>query len=124
MKYILKQDNYFSHIGTDPVPNAVELEEDKRFSLENPPAFYHQWNGDEFVVDNELYKLELIKLAEKSVFARCDKLRQDLLKNESYFYEEHYSEVKDDLIKQVKMQRARLGSFKNLTIAELEELVS
>lgn len=123
MKYILKDDNYFSHIGTDPVVNAVPLDEDKRFNLDNPPAKFHKWNGDEFTIDNNMYKVELVKQAEQIVFARCDVLQEKIIKNESYRYAENYQSVKDNLIQQIRTQRARITTFASLTVQELEQTV-
>lgn len=124
MKYILTEKGYFSHIGTDPVVNAIALEDDKNFSFENQPTKFHKWNGDEFALDYDLFKQDLINQAKQSVFNRCDYLKDKILRNESYSYAENYQQVKEDLIQQVKMQRVRISTFETLTVEELRQIIA
>jgi hypothetical protein len=123
MKYILKENNYYSHVGTDPVENSIPLDFDKGFSLDNLPTEFHYWNGEEFIRDDALYKQSLEDIAANIVCKKCDELQSKLLKNESYFYAADYQSTKDSLILQLKTQRARITTFSTLTIAELEQVV-
>tara|TARA_Y100001960_G_C14363766_1_gene675688 strand:- start:234 stop:614 length:381 start_codon:yes stop_codon:yes gene_type:complete len=124
MKYILKQDNYYSHIGTDLVENSVPLDFDHNFSASNEPTKFHYWNGEEFVLDTELYKSSLEQSAQQIIYKKCDELQAKLQKNESYSYLSDYQSLKDSIVLQLKTNRARITTFSALTIKELEDFVN
>jgi predicted sulfurtransferase len=123
MKYILKENNYYSHVGTDPVDNAVSLDFDKNFSLEKLPTEFHYWNGEEFVLDTDMYRDSLQKIATQVLCKNCDDLQIKLQKNESYSYLNDYNAIKDDLISQLQANRSKITTFSTLSIQELEQFV-
>lgn len=123
MKYILKENNYYSHIGTDPVANAIPLDFDQNFSLNKLPTQFHYWNGEEFVLDTDLYKNSLQQTATQILCKKCDELQAKLQKNESYSYLNDYNAIKDDLISQLQANRSKITTFSTLSIQELEQFV-
>ena len=54
MRFILTKDNYFSHVGTDPVENVICFND--KWNLNNIPTRFHYWDkeSEDFILNNSL----------------------------------------------------------------------
>lgn len=56
-KLKIDQDGFFQAVATDC---TIELGD--KWTLENTPTKFHQWNGDEFILNELAFKADLINL--------------------------------------------------------------
>lgn len=114
LNLVLNKDNYFMHVGSDPVDNVVKF--NNKWNLENQPSIYHKYNKakKDFVLDTKKQAQAenpgLIKEKEKQL----DIIMTHYARNELFYKDtSNYQSTKDDLIAQRKKLILDINQLRN-----------
>lgn len=118
MKIILTKENYFSHIGTDPVDNVIEFND--KWNIDNLPTQKHKWNGKDFILDKDKVLPYEKEERLKEIYARLDHLVFEAGKNDLFYKDVDQSTLKITY----ENKKAAILKERDELIIELEALTS